>query len=130
MIVVLAGHRLVYNPHALVWHFHRRSEDGMARQAFNYGVGLGAYLTRLVARNPTLLFHFAAVAPAGLVHIFSPKSAKNSRLPGDYPPGLVWRERLGILAGIPAYFQSRGALQKWQDAAPLQPHRGPAWESN
>lgn len=128
--VVMGGQRLIYNPHALVWHFHRRSEDGMARQAFGYGVGLGAYLTRLVARQPMLAFHFLAAAPAGLAHIFGRKSAKNARLPGDYPTSFVWRERFGILAGIPAYFHSRKALRRPHDATPLHPQGKPAWKSN
>src|SRR5690606_18445714 len=128
--VVMAGHRLVYNPDALVWHFHRRSAGGMARQALGYGVGLGAYLTRLVARRPALFFHFLAAAPAGFAHVFGRKSAKNARLPGDYPASFVWRERFGILAGIPAYFQSRKAARRPDDTAPLRPHGRPAWKSN
>jgi glycosyltransferase involved in cell wall biosynthesis len=128
--VVLAGERLVYNPHALVWHFHRRSADGMARQAFGYGVGLGAYLTRLIVRQPSLAWHFLAKAPAGFAHLFGRKSAKNARLPGDYPASFVWRERFGILAGIPAYFRSRKALRRPNDATPLQAQGKPAWKSN
>jgi glycosyltransferase involved in cell wall biosynthesis len=128
--VVIAGHRLVYNPDALVWHFHRRGEDGMARQAFGYGVGLGAYLTRLVANRPVLALHFLAAAPAGVAHLFGRKSAKNARLPSDYPAGFVWRERLGILAGIPAYFRSRRAIGRPVDASPLRSHGKPAWKGN
>lgn len=128
--VVVAGGRLVYNPRALVWHFHRRGEDGMARQAFGYGVGLGAYLTRLIARQPGLAWHFLAKAPAGLAHVFGRKSAKNARLPGDYPSSFIWRERFGVLAGIPAYFRSRKALRGPNDTTPRGVQGKPAWKSN
>jgi GT2 family glycosyltransferase len=110
--VIRAGYRLIYEPEAIVWHHHRRGEDGMRRQAFGYGVGLGAYLTKLVIDEPTTLLDFAKAFPAAAMHVLSPSSPKNRRLPDDYPRSLVWRERLGILAGLPAYLQSRAALRR------------------
>jgi GT2 family glycosyltransferase len=127
---ILAGYRLVFNPDALVWHYHRRSEEGMQRQAFGYGVGLGAYLTRLVVRKPALLSDFVRAAPAALKHILGRKSAKNARLPADYPNGFVWRERFGILAGVPAYFQSRSATHGIEGPGTPSRPTSLAWKSN
>jgi GT2 family glycosyltransferase len=110
--VVRAGYTLVYEPEAIVWHCHRRGEEGMRRQAFSYGVGLGAYLTKVALDEPTILLHFARALPAAFKHLLSPSSPKNYRLPDDYPGALIWRERLGILAGVPAYFRSRAALRR------------------
>ena len=39
--VIAAGHRLVYQPTALVWHRHRRDLESLANQAYGYGVGSG-----------------------------------------------------------------------------------------
>ena len=113
--VIQTGHQLVYAPDAIVWHHHRRDEAGMYRQAFGYGVGLGAYLTKLVLDRPASLFQLAAALPAGLVHLFAPSSPKNSRLADDYPAALVWRERLGILAGMPLYVLSRVGSRRAKD---------------
>jgi len=113
--VIRTGHQLVYAPDAIVWHHHRRDEAGMYRQAFGYGVGLGAYLTKLVLDRPASLFPLAAALPAGLVHLFAPSSPKNKRLADDYPAALVWRERLGILAGMPLYVLSRAGSRRAKD---------------
>lgn len=110
--VVRAGFRLVYEPEAIVWHHHRRGEEGMRRQAYGYGVALGAYLTRMAVEDPSALLAYAAGLPSAAIHLFARSSDKNRRLPADYPAALVWRERLGILAGLPAYFRSRAALRR------------------
>jgi len=103
---VLAGYRVSYVPDALVWHFHRRSEQGMKNQAFNYGVGLGAYLTNCVVNNPKSLIKLFSELPAAASHMLGKNSSKNSRLPADYPAQFIWSERLGVFAGIPFYFKS------------------------
>lgn len=104
--VVSAGYRLVYQPQGIVWHYHRRGDEGMRRQAYSYGMGLGAYLTKIVVDAPRRAFRLAAVFPAGILHMAGPTSEKAARLPSDYPRRLVWMERLGILAGVPAYLRS------------------------
>jgi hypothetical protein len=110
--VINAGFQLVYEPEAIVWHHHRRAEEGMRRQAFDYGVGLGAYLTKLIVDEPQAALRLLRVLPAGMAHMFGASSPKNRRLPDDYPAALVWRERLGILAGLPGYIRSRAAVNR------------------
>jgi GT2 family glycosyltransferase len=110
--IVQAGHTLVYDPEALVWHHHRRGEDGMRRQAYGYGVGLGAYLTKIAVDRPAALIDYARGMVPALRHLLSPGSSKNDRLPDDYPAALVWRERLGVLAGALAYLRSRYRVQR------------------
>jgi GT2 family glycosyltransferase len=109
--IVNAGFQLVYEPQSIVWHHHRRNEDGMRRQAFGYGMGLGAYLTKLIVDRPATALHLARVLPAGLAHMMGPSSPKTQRLPEDYPASLVWRERLGILNGVPGYLRSLALLR-------------------
>lgn len=104
--VVNAGFRLVYQPQGVLWHYHRRGEEGMRRQAYSYGMGLGAYLTKIVMDEPRLALKLLAAFPAGILHMAGPTSQKTARLPSDYPTRLVWMERLGILAGIPGYLRS------------------------
>lgn len=110
-----AGYQIAYEPGAIVWHHHRRDEDGMRRQAYGYGVGLGAYLTKLVIDDPRRLGVFARRFPAAARHLFSRKSAKMARLPADYPRRLVWSERLGVVMGISGYLRSLHALRRSPD---------------
>ncbi len=110
--IVQAGHTLVYEPEAIVWHHHRRSEDGMRRQAYGYGVGLGAYLTKIAVDRPAAVLDYVRGMRPALRHLLSSGSPKNQRLPDDYPAALVWRERLGVLAGALAYLRSRYRVQR------------------
>jgi GT2 family glycosyltransferase len=104
--IISGGFRLVYQPQGIVWHYHRPGEDGMRRQAYCYGMGLGAYLTKIVMDDPRRFFRLAVALPAGILHLAGPNSKKTTRLPPDYPARLIWMERLGILAGIPGYLRS------------------------
>lgn len=126
--VVKAGFRLVYEPEAIVWHHHRRDDQGMRNQAYGYGVGLGAYLTKTLVDDPPAVLHFARALPQAAIHLLSPHSGKNSRLPPDYPRDLQWRERLGMLAGVRAYFRSRSSLRRYnrEIASPPAPTAGPS----
>jgi hypothetical protein len=128
--VITNGFSLVYEPRAIVWHYHRRSEIGMERQAYNYGMGLGAYLTKVAIEDPKAAARLVAALPAGLVHMLGRSSPKNQRLPSGYPQCLVWKERLGILAGVPGYFRSRAETRKaGSDVAGKAPSAlGSSWQ--
>nr|WP_184240677.1 glycosyltransferase [Conyzicola lurida] len=52
--VLLAGGTLVVEPSALVWHRHRADIGALRTQAEGYGLGLGAWLTKLVLDSDTL----------------------------------------------------------------------------
>jgi hypothetical protein len=40
-------------PSALVWHRHRRDYRALQNQTFTYGLGLTAYLTKIVIDRPS-----------------------------------------------------------------------------
>lgn len=105
--VVLDGGTLVYEPSAVVRHWHRRDYEGLRRQAYGYGVGLGAYLSATLSRDPSLLPAMAARVPAGLAHLLGPSSPKNSDKLAGYPRELTWRERTGLVVGPWCYARSR-----------------------
>lgn len=52
--IVMAGHELAREPSAVVWHRHRRSVDELRVQIYNYGLGLGAWIFKLLLRPKTL----------------------------------------------------------------------------
>jgi len=122
--VVRAGHQLVYEPEAIIWHKHRRTEAGMHNQAYGYGVGLGAFLTKFALEDPAVVLHYMRALPAAAAHLLNPSSGKNARLPDDYPAAWRWRERLGIAAGVSAYLKSRASV----GTVPQQPAAAlPRW---
>ncbi len=110
--IIRAGYQLVYEPGAIAWHRHRRDEAGMRRQAYGYGVGLGAYLTKCIFDKPTTLITYARAMPSAAVHLLSPSSEKNAHLAADYPRSFFWWERLGLLVGPAAYLRSRAVQRR------------------
>lgn len=46
---LLSGHGLMYQPSALVWHRHRADIADLHRQIVGYGLGLGAWIGKLLA---------------------------------------------------------------------------------
>jgi hypothetical protein len=105
--IVTHGYTLVYTPASLLYHWHRRDYAGLRRQAYGYGVGLFAFLTKTVLERPSRLLDFVVKLPHGLYYILSNKSPKNQNKEGNYPAELTWVERKGMLYGPLAYLQSR-----------------------
>lgn len=110
--VVKHGYTLVYQPAAIVHHWHRRDYEGLRRQAYGYGVGLTAFLTKTVIDQPQRLFDIVPRVPRALVYAFSPTSPKNAKKQADYPGELSRLERRGMLYGPVAYLRSRWSVRK------------------
>jgi hypothetical protein len=111
--VLAAGHAVIYQPSALVWHHHRRDLASLSNQAYGYGVGLGAYLTSVLATHPGAIRQALLQAPAGLRYAFQLTSRSGVPVGDAWPRQLVWRQRRGIAVGPIAYgisrWRSRGA---------------------
>jgi len=109
MRVILAGHRLAYEPSAVVWHVHRAELSQLSRQMTAYGSGCTAALTAIVIRNPRTLLELAARTAKGLRRI----AAIGSRVQGDpaLPSGLMRQEVRGMLAGPWLYLKGRRRIR-------------------
>jgi len=105
--VITAGHAVVYEPGALMWHRHRRSMEALRRQMFRYGVGLSATVAKWLLEDRAVAADVVRRLPAGARHVLSPTSRKNQNKSTTFPPELTWRERLGLLCGPLAYLRSR-----------------------
>lgn len=105
--VIVDGGTLVYEPRAVVRHWHRREYEGMRRQVSGYGIGLGAYFAATLWARPTLLGAMLRRAIPAAWYMLSPASAKNAGRGVSFPRELVWRERAGVMAGPFAYGVSR-----------------------
>jgi GT2 family glycosyltransferase len=103
---IAAGSGLVYQPSAIVWHHHRRTVAALERQAYGYGVGLGAYLAAAVSHEPQMLPALLRRIPRGILH-----ELEQTRPRGEEPAGwtrhLSTAQRRGLLYGPIAYARSR-----------------------
>ena len=106
LMTLRAGHAVAYQPAAIVWHHHRREFQGLKRQARHYGVGLGAYLTNALVRDPKLGLTMLRRAVPAVRHMLDPQSAKNSGKRPGFPRELERAERIGLLLGPISYLRS------------------------
>jgi O-antigen biosynthesis protein len=109
--VITSGNRLVYEPSAFLWHYHRRSYAALRRQMFRYGVGLSATVTKWLIEDPRTTIEVARRLPAGARHVLSPNSKKNRNKTSYYPRRLTWLERAGLAAGPFLYLKSRAVVR-------------------
>jgi glycosyltransferase involved in cell wall biosynthesis len=119
--VVTRGYRLVYEPAALLYHPHHRDYMALLKQMHGYGVGLSAYLTKILLDSPRLLFDLIPKLPYGLFFTLSTRSPKNSKKSTQYPKELTTLELKGMLYGPFAYLHSRWTLRGVRkDFAPVK----------
>ena len=116
--VVANGMRLVYEPAAFLRHKHRRDYSGLARQAYGYGIGLSAFLMKIIWDNPARIFDMLAKTPSGLRHLLAPDSAKNINKEMSYPVDLTRKELLGFCYGPFAYLRSLWHLRTQKEKFP------------
>lgn len=100
------GYQIVYEPGAIVFHQHRREMDDLRTQIFDYGVGLGAVLTKRFLEKEERREMLRRL-PAGLRYLLHPSSPKNSGKTEQFPKSLTLTELAGIALGPIAYMRSR-----------------------
>jgi GT2 family glycosyltransferase len=105
------GHRIVYEPAALVWHRHRREWDSLRRTIHAYGSGVYAWWTRALFVEKELSLLKLAPQYFWQQHIKNLIRALLGR-PGHMPLDLAWAEFRGVLAGPGGYRKARRQLRK------------------
>lgn len=103
--VIANGASIAYQPSAIVRHFYRRDLGGLRRQMFDYGAGLGAYLTKIVLDRPAVLSELRRHVSAGVDHALHMRSDRGAH--DWFGAELARAERRGMLAGPPAYLLER-----------------------
>jgi GT2 family glycosyltransferase len=108
--VVLNGHRLVYEPSAVVSHVHRTGLAELTKQMRSYGSGCTAALTAIVLTDSRARRQLPPKAIAGALHMFNGTSRvrENQTL----PKGLLKQETGGLLVGPWLYLKGRRKLHR------------------
>jgi GT2 family glycosyltransferase len=122
--VLAKGHRLVYQPAALVWHRHRRDLESLSNQAYGYGVGLGAYVASTIVAHPATLGQAIYRAPTALSYVLRSNSPRSAHLTeSDWPRELSRLERKGLAYGPIAYGISRWRTRGARSATVPKPRQ-------
>jgi GT2 family glycosyltransferase len=103
--VIAAGHWLLYTPAARVCHWYAPEPEALRKQAYGYGAGLSAYVTKLLADDPLRVLDIAVRAPAALKHARGLARSRGAR--DGRPADLVVLERRGMARGPAAYLRGR-----------------------
>lgn len=109
--MMLRGWKVVYEPAAVMWHFHRETMDELRRQRFNYGVGLGAYYASLLRKHPARIAALVRLSPAAIRAVYRPRRLGEGSPDTDTSVSSVI-ERRALMAGLSAYARSRRAARR------------------
>jgi len=113
--LLLAGHRIVYRPSALVWHRDREDFDDLRRQLQALGTSLTAYYTALLWSNPRLVLPLVRLLPRGLRDLRGKDgSVRAASFQEDFPAALLRAHRRGMISGPWAYVRGRSADRRAQ----------------
>jgi glycosyltransferase involved in cell wall biosynthesis len=105
MRIILSGNRIVYEPSAIVSHYHRTDLAELTRQMRAYGTGNTAALAAIMLRVPRARREVPMRIAHGVLRIFTlnDRVKDNPTLPG----GLMATEIRGLLAGPWLYLKGR-----------------------
>ena len=122
---VVAGRAVVFQPDAIVWHHHRADDGAYRDQMMAYGVGLGAWLTKVALdrRLRPIAIRRAAPAAAHLVRSVFDRSGHGRPAPNGSPGSdSGWDEVRGLLRGPAAFRASRreGRVGRPLDGTPVR----------
>jgi glycosyltransferase involved in cell wall biosynthesis len=104
--VITEGSQVVYEPGAVVWHWHQGDYASLRRLMHHYGIGLAAYLTSAVVHEPHQLATMLRRVVPAVRHSLGRSSEKNRHKKADYPRELEMMELLGMMRGPLAYARS------------------------
>ncbi|MEV3967570.1 glycosyltransferase family 2 protein [Streptomyces sp. NPDC050698] len=104
--VLTSGHTLAYQPEAIVWHRHRRTQDALDAQAFGYGAGLGAYLTGALVHDPRMVPALVRRLPRGVRYALA-QAHRKAEADSRRSRRLARLELCGLLYGPIGYLRSR-----------------------
>jgi O-antigen biosynthesis protein len=115
--ILKAGHVIVYDPNAFVWHCHRRTMEALRHQIYSYSKGHVAYhLTTLFReRDRRALVRLGWSLPRTYLR----RAIERLRRRSDYPLSLIALEILGNLAGAAALWQARRRVRRFGRSAPF-----------
>lgn len=110
MRVLLGGHRLTYEPSAIVWHVHRTTLAALSKQMRAYGSGVTAGLTAIMVQSARARREIPTKALKGVAHMAKLQSGVQTNK--TVPSGLIKHEVIGLVMGPWLYAKSRRNLRR------------------
>lgn len=115
--VARAGYMVVYEPEALIWHYHRREYAKLQRQLSDFGRGYYSFLTRCFVNDPPMRWTVLRWGWEWYKRWFWRRLRYRAKIGRK----LVLREAFGALQGPFFYFISRRHARKITQKYGLNP---------
>jgi glycosyltransferase involved in cell wall biosynthesis len=110
--VIACGWQLVYEPAAAIRHYHRADPHSLSTQAYGYGLGLGAYLTKTLLDRPARILEISRKALKGIAYASQLHAERDAQDASGAQMGLAALERKGLFLGPYAYVKSKWKYRK------------------
>jgi len=107
-----AGYVLVYEPAALIWHYHRSAYPQLRDQLYDFGRGVYAFWTKTFFSDAPMRWRTLTFAGLWYGGWFIKRLL---RRPHSLPRGLIMVEAVGALRGPLAYWQARRQARRIQE---------------
>lgn len=117
--IMKAGHTIVYEPSAFVWHTHRREMTDLGRQLYNYSKGAISYHLTTLINDGDLRALFAILLEMPQWHVA--KIIKRILGWTDDPILIILKEIIGYLAAPWCLWQSRLRVNREGFSSPYIP---------
>jgi glycosyltransferase involved in cell wall biosynthesis len=116
--VLLAGGTIVYQPTAIVRHFHRKDYGALRSNLQGYGRGLTSFYASILMHRPGGTAELLRLGGRAALNHFSRRGRQFSELSDDFPRDLLWANRIGLLQGPFAYAAAQVHARRLRRAAP------------
>ncbi|RJT94882.1 glycosyltransferase family 2 protein [Arthrobacter frigidicola] len=117
--VIFRGYSLVVQPSAIVWHRHRDGLEDLRAQARGYGIGLGAWITK-IALNPRTAWWALMRSPLAIRRLLA--NSRQVPIGADAPDstaGDQWDVEMAKVGRLELFSVARGPfnylIQSWTD---------------
>jgi glycosyltransferase involved in cell wall biosynthesis len=101
------GGTVVYQPSAIVRHWHRRDDAALSALLEGYGTGLSAFYASMLLRHPRSIFQLMRLIPRAVRDLTSRDGARLGAIPEDFPAELLNINRAAMLRGPDRYLRAR-----------------------
>jgi glycosyltransferase involved in cell wall biosynthesis len=110
--LMIRGGTIVYQPSAIVHHYHRRDYDTLLRHLEGYGRGLTAYYASMLANRPGGTGRFLRASGVAVRNHLALSGGRHGDLSRDFPADLTRANRRGFWQGWFAYPVAR--VRAWR----------------
>jgi hypothetical protein len=114
--LIMRGGTIVYQPSAIVYHYHRRDYDTLLRHLEGYGRGLAAYYASMLVNRPGGTGKFLRAMGDAVRNHFARTGGRHGDLSEDFPRDLLKANRRGLLRGCFAYRVARARARRMSRA--------------